>query len=42
MCGSDEFGKRVFPDRFDVAPDATLYVTRICPAIHYTMGTHRR
>jgi succinate dehydrogenase/fumarate reductase flavoprotein subunit len=36
----DAFGKTVFPDNFAtaLAPDAPLYIARVCPAIHYTMG----
>ncbi|KAI6210484.1 FAD-binding-2 domain-containing protein [Aphelenchoides besseyi] len=32
----DEFGKQVFPEQFDL--NSPIYVARVTPAIHYTMG----
>lgn len=38
-AGEDEFGKTVFPADFAGAETGTLYMARVTPAIHYTMGT---
>lgn len=35
----DEFGKSVFPVKFNV--DEPIYIARVTPAIHYTMGTFK-
>ena len=37
--GRDEFGKTVFPVNFAGAEAGPLYVAKVTPAIHYTMGT---
>jgi hypothetical protein len=35
---SDAFGKVAFPDAFEGADAGALYVARVTPSIHYTMG----
>lgn len=36
--GRDKFGKTVFPTSFDLTNDTRMYVARITPSLHYSMG----